>query len=100
MATRKLVETLEQDGNVRIVMKEFPILGDDSMYAAKAALAAHRQGKYRELHMAMMLAKGKVTAGDVRNLAQSVGLDMARLKMRRRSLRRSSATMILPAGSG
>ena len=40
MATRGLIETLEQDGNVRIVMKEFPILGDDSLYAAKAALAS------------------------------------------------------------
>jgi len=79
MATRKLMETLEQDGNIRIVMKEFPILGEDSMYAAKAALAAHRQGKYRELHMAMMLSKGKVTAEDVRRLAQEAGIDVGRM---------------------
>lgn len=80
MASRKLIETLEQDGNVRIVMKEFPILGADSMYAAKAALAAHRQGKYRELHMAMMALKSQVTSDDVRRLAQEAGIDAAQLE--------------------
>lgn len=44
MASRKLIETLEEDRNVRIVMKEFPILGTESMYAAQAALSADRQG--------------------------------------------------------
>jgi protein-disulfide isomerase len=80
MASRKLIETLEQDGNVRIVLKEFPILGEDSIYAAKAALGAARQGKYRELHMAMMTLKGKVTSADVRRLAEEAGIDMARLE--------------------
>jgi len=80
MASRELIETLEQDGKVHIVMKDFPILGPDSEYAAKAALAAHRQGKYRELHMAMMAFKGKVTSDDVRRFAKEARIDVARLE--------------------
>lgn len=80
MATNKFIETLEQDGNVRIVMKEWPILGPESEFAARAALAAHRQGKYRELHMALFEFKGKVTNPDVLAIAEKLGLDMNRLK--------------------
>jgi protein-disulfide isomerase len=80
MATNKFIELLEQDGDVRIVMKEWPILGPDSEFAARAALAAHRQGKYRELHMALFAFKGKVTQSDVLAIAEDQGLDMDRLK--------------------
>ncbi len=75
------LDTLEQDGNVRIVLKEFPILGDGSVYASRAALAAQRQGKYRELHLALMAHKGKIDAEAVRNLVSTVGLDWAKLEM-------------------
>jgi protein-disulfide isomerase len=74
-----VLETVSTDGNVRVVFKEFPILGPASDYAAKAALAAHKQGKYRELHMALMTFKGKLTEEDVMRLATDVGLDTTRL---------------------
>ncbi len=74
------IDLFEKDGNVRFVMKEFPILGEDSVFAAKAALAAHMQGKYREFHIALMDFKGKVTGADVRRLAADVGIDVARLE--------------------
>jgi protein-disulfide isomerase len=75
-----VVDLVETDGNIRFVLKEYPILGADSEFAAKAALAARMQGKYRELHMAMMGFKGKVTSDDVRRLAAGVGLDVDRLE--------------------
>lgn len=75
-----VVDLVEADGNIRFVLKEYPILGADSEFAAKAALAARMQGKYRELHMAMMDFKGKVTSDDVRRLAAGVGLDVDRLE--------------------
>jgi protein-disulfide isomerase len=75
-----MIDLFEADGNVRFVLKEYPILGPDSEFAARAALAAHLQGKYRELHMALMTFKGKVTSDDVRRIAAEVGLDMARLE--------------------
>jgi protein-disulfide isomerase len=76
---RSVLETVSADGNVRIVFKEFPILGPASDYAARAALAAHKQGKYRELHMALMAFKGKLTEADVMRLATDSGLDAIRL---------------------
>jgi protein-disulfide isomerase len=74
------VDLYDKDGKVRLVLKEFPILGADSEFAAKAALAAQKQGKYRELHLAMMAFKGKLTSDDVRQLAATVGIDVAKLE--------------------
>jgi protein-disulfide isomerase len=74
------VNTLtERDKNVRIVMKEFPIFGEDSTFAAKAALASIKQGKYWEFHTAMMKAK-RVTTQNTMDIAKSVGIDVEELK--------------------
>jgi protein-disulfide isomerase len=75
-----LIDTIKSDGNVRLVMKEFPILGAESEYAAEAALAANRQGKYGEFHEAMMTFKGKVTIDDVKRIASEIGVDTAKME--------------------
>lgn len=68
------------DPKLRIVYKEFPILGASSTFAAKAALAAHRQGKYVAFHRALMEAKGTLTESGVLDVAGRVGLDVVKLK--------------------
>lgn len=68
------------DGNVRLVMKEFPILGPDSVLAARAALAAVKQGKYEAFHYALMTGQGQVTEASLKQVAREVGLDVARLE--------------------
>jgi len=74
-----LMELLKDDPNVRLVYKEFPILGPDSVVAAKIALAAHRQGKYEQVHTAFMAHKGSFAEADLLELAASVGADATRL---------------------
>ncbi len=71
---------LQEDPKLRIVYKEFPILGEASVYAARVALAAKQQGKYPEFHRAMMATKGDITDEVVLKVAASVGLDIAKLK--------------------
>lgn len=70
--------TLKNDPNVRVVYKEFAILGPESVFAARAALAAQRQGKYKEFHEAMMTAE-RADAGAVNALAAQLGLDREKL---------------------
>jgi len=71
--------TLE-DPELRLVYKEFPILGPASVTAAHAALAASRQGRYEAFHRAMMAARGSIADDTVFRVAKSVGLDIDRLK--------------------
>ena len=61
-------------------MKEFPILGAGSTFAAKAALAANVQGKYDDFHRALMAHKGAVDESSTLHIAASLGLDVERLK--------------------
>lgn len=68
------------DPQLRIVYKEFPILGPDSVFAAKAALAAQKQGKYSQFHKALFDARTRVTEAIVLKIATEAGLDLARMK--------------------
>jgi len=71
---------LESDGKIRLVSKEFPILGPASVTASRAALAAQKQGKYDALHKALMENRGQLDDDKIMRIAGSVGLDMERLK--------------------
>jgi protein-disulfide isomerase len=73
-------ELIEKDKKVRVVFKELPILSKDSEDAAKIALAARAQGKYWELHQAMIESKGRVTEASALEMAGKLGLDVAKLK--------------------
>jgi len=70
----------QEDSDVRIVFKQFPVLGPDSELAARAALAAHAQGKYAALHDAMLAANGPLTLPVILKLAGPAGLDVAKLQ--------------------
>jgi protein-disulfide isomerase len=70
----------EQDGNVRILFKEFPILGPGSVYASKAALAAREQGMYAEFHNALMSTDARLDEPQVLAIAARVGLDVEQLQ--------------------
>lgn len=76
----EVLSLVESDKNLRLVMKEFPIFGGDSDYAATAALASKAQGKYWEFHLAMLGHDGKITAADVDEIAKAQGLDLEKLK--------------------
>lgn len=71
---------LEADGNIRIVYKEWPILGPESVVAARATLAAREQGMYLEFHDAIMSMK-QVTEARVMSTAEELGLDLEKLKV-------------------
>lgn len=65
-------------GQVRVVFKEFPILSTESRIASLAALAAGRQGKYFEMHQALMQSPSRFKEEDIVKVAKDIGLDMAK----------------------
>ena len=77
-----LHELLAGDPGIRFVYKELPILGAASRTAAKAALAAWRQGaeRYRHIHDALLEVQGPLTNEAVFRVATQIGLDMERLR--------------------
>jgi protein-disulfide isomerase len=75
-----LDELLAKDKGVRLVLKEYPILAEDSVVAARAALAASAQGKYWEFHQALMAYRGKFDMPTLKSIAVSVGVDADRME--------------------
>lgn len=75
-----VVSIMENDPKVRVIWKEFPILGPTSEFAARAAMAAQRQGKYLTYHTRLMGARGQLTPQKVLRIANEAGLDVGRLK--------------------
>jgi len=75
-----VVKLVETDPKVRVVFKELPILSKGSEEASRVALAAQRQGKYWELHKAMLGAKGQMNEAAALQIAEKLGLDMTKLK--------------------
>ncbi|MCY4592391.1 MAG: DsbA family protein [Alphaproteobacteria bacterium] len=73
-------DLLAADDGLRVVWKEFPILGPVSRFAARAAMAAARQGLYLEYHLAVMGSRGQLTEDRVIELAGGAGLDLGRLR--------------------
>lgn len=78
---KEMIATLQAEGDVRIVFKEFPILGADSELAARAALAADLQGKYLPFHQALMAHKGALDRAAILDIAGTTGLDVGRLEI-------------------
>ena len=75
-----VVKLIESDPKVRVVFKELPILSKGSEEAARVALAARNQGKYWELHRALLEARGQANEASALKLAEGLGLDMEQLK--------------------
>jgi protein-disulfide isomerase len=81
---RKLEPELRQvahdDGKVRLVWKDWPILGPVSVVAARMALAAKYQGKYAEAHDAMLALNSRLTEAKIDEALAAAGIDVDRVK--------------------
>jgi protein-disulfide isomerase len=75
-----VLKLAQNDDKVRIVLKELPIFGEESEGAAKAALAAAKQGKYFEMYQKLFTEPGKADKDKAMRIAEELGLDKAKLE--------------------
>ena len=75
-----VMDLLETDPELRVVWKDFPVLGQVSTFAALASMAAQKQGKYLPFHKALMGAADRLTEESVMQIAGQAGLDVDRLQ--------------------
>lgn len=77
-----LTKLIKEDKKLRIIFREFPILGDDSVMAARAALAVHRiaKDKYFDYHSVLMKQQGKFDEKGLLEAAKKLGINADKLK--------------------
>jgi protein-disulfide isomerase len=76
---------LEADGNIRFIVKEFPILGDQSVLASRYAIATklvEGDDAYKSIHDALMSFSGEISMPALRRLAGSFNLDSDAIEAR------------------
>ncbi|MFU0503899.1 DsbA family protein [Pseudaminobacter sp. NGMCC 1.201702] len=71
----ELMKVVKTDGNVRLIMKDWPIFGETSVYASSLVLAAKASGKYSEALHALMATEGRLTNEQVDGALEKAGLD-------------------------
>ena len=84
-AHNEVAQLLETDGNIRLIVKEFPILGEQSVLASRFAVATKQIAggdSYKALHDALMEFNGDVSLTALRRLASTFGLDADAIEAR------------------
>ena len=78
-AARDLQELIKSDENIKFIPREWPILNNNSVIAARAALASIAQGKYKEYHWRLM-KEGSLTEAKIFEIAKDLKIDISSLK--------------------
>ena len=78
-------EVLAEDDDIRVVVKEFPILSQSSMVAAQAAIATQVQGVFQQYHVTMMTKPGAISMDTILAAARDAGADINKLQKDMRS---------------
>lgn len=76
----ELRQVVQDDGKVRLVWKDWPILGPVSVIAAKMALACKYQNKYAEAHDALLGINSRLTEPRINEVLAGAGIDVDRAK--------------------
>jgi protein-disulfide isomerase len=83
-AMSDMLDLIKADGNLKFVLKEFPVLGEGSVEAARVAVAARMQDnsgkKYVEFHQKLLGSRGAADKMRALAVAKEVGFDMPRLE--------------------
>lgn len=75
-----LLSVMEKNPNLRVIYKEFPIFGEQSLMISKAALAAGMQKQYAQMHDALLMSKKSLNEDEIMKVAESLKLDMKKFK--------------------
>ena len=80
-ATPIINDMVNRDSEIKVVLRELPILREESEYAAEMSLAARDQGKFLAFHNALMEAPGVLSKDRVQEIARDLDLDVAQMEL-------------------
>jgi protein-disulfide isomerase len=77
-----MLTLMKSDPNLKVVLKEFPVLGPGSVEAARVAVAVRMQApkKYLEFHTKLLGGRGQADEARALAVAKEIGLDMTRIR--------------------
>ena len=79
-ALADIVQLVDQDQHIRLVLKELPLFGDNSIEVARLALASNKQGRYFEMHRRLLSEPGRANREKGLRIAKQIGLNVEQLQ--------------------
>jgi protein-disulfide isomerase len=76
----ELMDLISNDSDIKIILKELPVLGESSILASKYAIAAQKQNKYFEMHQELINFSGQISTNDIKNISKTIGINFEQLK--------------------
>ncbi len=76
----EIMDLILENKNVKIILKELPVLGESSILASKASIASKKQGKYFEFHQELMNFSGPITIEDIIKISEKLKINFEKLK--------------------
>jgi protein-disulfide isomerase len=71
----ELMELISENKDVKVILKELPVLGESSVLASKAAIASKKQNKYFLMHQELMNLSGKISINDIKDISENIGIN-------------------------
>ena len=77
----ELMDLISGDKNIKVILKELPVLGESSVLAARASIASEKQKKYFSMHQELIKISGQISEVDIINISEKIGINYDQLKI-------------------
>ena len=76
----EIMELVSENKNIKVILKELPVLGESSILASKASIASQKQDKYFEFHQELINYSGLITLPDIKKISKELGINYEQLQ--------------------
>ena len=76
----EIMELVSENKDIKVILKELPVLGESSILASKASIASQKQDKYFEFHQELINFSGLISLPDIKNISKELGINYEQLQ--------------------
>ena len=76
----EIMELVSENKDIKIILKELPVLGESSILASKASIASQKQDKYFEFHQELINFSGLISLIDIKKISKELGINYEQLQ--------------------
>ena len=76
----EIMELVSENKNIKVILKELPVLGESSILASKASIASQKQDKYFEFHQELINFSGLISLLDIKKISKELGINYEQLQ--------------------
>tara|TARA_B100001057_G_scaffold127173_1_gene126165 strand:- start:1762 stop:2481 length:720 start_codon:yes stop_codon:yes gene_type:complete len=76
----EIMELVSENKNIKVILKELPVLGESSILASKASIASQKQNKYFEFHQELINFSGLISLSDIKKISKELGINFEQLQ--------------------